>query len=399
MAAFNLRKFTDPKLLRTIAPQRLIALLHPWRDYLIARGIEFPINGSSELDCDALALVLLAPDAGVPKDMVNALYYVNETASEEDMDALLDLAKSRGVEIEHDPGTTVADVSIQVWLAAPDLVRERHAESIAFRQKDFLYYAGAHGKKRAFPTIDDQLRLQIESELDEWFEKHRRGRGCHFFLFPNRGKVWILIRHGMPLRREASHHDDGHSSSEVYRPQQHDVLIYDTSSDELGVHAPTKSEIRLYLTCFGRLVFGDETYFPPADKFSLNPLIVDGANSLLCEDVEGLRRIRLVEYRRYWGGAHKEIEIRKASDIFAALAARGQELGSFGRLIGATFKVKFTDAPKERSLTIRPPGNAKYERNEDSELIEIWLARRGFILKPKAEDDDDETPSAVVEGA
>ena len=68
--------------------------------------------------------------------------------------------------------------------------------------------------------------------------------------------------------------------------------------------------------------------------------------SLLCEDVDGLEEIRLVEYRRYWGGAFKEIEVRKASDIFAALAAREQELGSKGRLVGAVFKVKFTELAK-----------------------------------------------------
>jgi hypothetical protein len=67
------------------------------------------------------------------------------------------------------------------------------------------------------------------------------------------------------------------------------------------------------------------------------------------------------------------------------------------QLVGAAFKVKFTDSSKERSLTIRPPGNAKYERNEDSELIEVWLANRGFILEPKAEGDDDESPTPVLE--
>ena len=46
------------------------------------------------------------------------------------------------------------------------------------------------------------------------------------------------------------------------------------------------------------------------------------------------------------------------------------------------------------------PGNAKYERNEDSERIEIWLANRGFILGPEAEGDgDEEAPSAVLESA
>jgi len=324
---------------------------------------------------------------------------VHETASEDDMDRLLDLIKARGLAVEHDPQSTVTDVAIQVWLAAPDTLREHHAEAVAFRQRNFLYYGGAHGGKRAFPKVSDELRSELQTALDDWFEEHRRGRGCRIFFFPQGEKVWVLIRHGLPMRREPSHLKGGDSGTEIFRPQQHDVLIYDTASDEIGVHANTKGEIKLYLGCLGRLVFGDENYFPPADKFSLQPLLDDGANSLLCEDIEGLDLVRLVELRRWWGGAHKEIEIRKASDIFQALQGRGRRLTLGGRLVGATFKVKFTDSEKERSVTVRPPGNAKYERNEDSELIELWLKNRGFILAPQADADDAEAPSAVMERA
>ena len=186
----------------------------------------------------------------------------------------------------------------------------------------------------------------MEAALDDWFEQHKRGRGCRIFLFPRDKKISILVRHGLPMRREASHQEDGNSSTEFYRPEQHDVLIYDAASDEMAVHAATKGEVKLYLAAFGRLLFEDEEYFPPADKFSLDPLIDDGPKSVLCEDVDGLDQICLVEYRRYWGGAYKEMEIRKATDIFAALADRKQELSASGRLVGAVFKIKFTDSPE-----------------------------------------------------
>ena len=398
MAAFNLRKFTDTRLLQTIAPHRLVAFLNPWREYLEQHGVNFPTNGSGRIDCNALAAFLMEP-AGVPKDMVDSLHFVNETASEEDMNALIDLAKSRELTLEHDLLTTTTDLAIQIWLAAPDVLREHHAETIALRQKNFLYYGGAHGEQREFPAIVDEVRLRLEAALDDWFEEHRRGRGCHVSLFDHGKKVWILIRHGQPIRREASHRDDGTSGSEVYRPQLNDVLIYDTSSDEIGVHATTVGETKLYLSCFGRLLFGSDDYFPPAEKFSLDPLIENGANSLLCADVPGLDEVRLVEYRRFWGGVYNETETRKATDVFAGLAARGQELGSRGRLASAVFKVKFTDSAKERSVKIRPPGNAKYERNEDSDLIEVWLTKRGFILEPRAEGHDDEAPSALLASA
>jgi hypothetical protein len=79
MVAFNLRKFTNPDLLKTIAPGRLIAFLSPWREYLAKRGLALAGNGPGEIDCDALAHILMGPDATVPKDMIDALYYVHET--------------------------------------------------------------------------------------------------------------------------------------------------------------------------------------------------------------------------------------------------------------------------------------------------------------------------------
>ena len=397
MGTFRFRKFSHPDALRAINPVRLARFLEPYRDYFTARGMD--LSAATTLDHEKLVSILMSPDDRSPAEMVDALYYVDETSSNEDMDDLLERARGRGLHISADLLMTVADVALQVWLEAPDVLRDRHAETVAFRQKNFLYYGGAHGTHRSFPMIDEELRLRIQAELDDWFEKHRRGRNCRVFVFPEERKTWILVRHGRPLRREAVHRDDDKPAVEVYRPQQHDVLIYDASCDEMGVHAETKGETKLYLSCFGRFAFGDAEYFPPADKFSLDPLIEDGAASLLCEDVEGIEKVTLFEYRRYWGGAFGEMETRRASDIFAALETRGQTLNAKGRLVAASFKVKFTGVAKERGVTIRPPRNALYERNDDSELIERWLANRGFILDPKAESDDSEASSAVLEVA
>jgi hypothetical protein len=217
-------------------------------------------------------------------------------------------------------------------------------------------------------------------------------------MFRHTPLVWILVRHGLPMRREAGHQDDGRATTEFYRPQQHDVLFYDERNGEIGVHANTKGERKLYLKTFGKFVFGDEDHFPPAAKFTLDPLAEDGADALNVEDIDGISAVRLIECRRYWGGAFKEVEVRRAENLFAALAARGAPGLFGGRLVGVTFKVKFEGSEKERSVTVRPPGIARYERNEDSELVERWLRNRGFILAAQGADDD-EAATAVLEGA
>ncbi|KAF0112974.1 MAG: hypothetical protein FD149_2280 [Rhodospirillaceae bacterium] len=90
----------------------------------------------------------------------------------------------------------------------------------------------------------------------------------------------------MPVKREGAV-KDGQSSSVYYRPEAHDVLIYDATLDEIGIHTETKGERMLYREAFGLHFFGSATYFPDGEKFTLQPLISDGANSMHCKDVEG----------------------------------------------------------------------------------------------------------------
>lgn len=338
----------------------------------------------------------MRPDGTTSADMVDALYYVQETASADDMDKLLATIRSEGLTVEDDPRASPVDVAIDVWCVAPAVVRAHHAEAYAMRQQNFEYFGPRQPIPAAFPEVSDALRTILEHEADDWFERHRRGRGCRMFIIRHPPTTWILIRHGLPMRREPSQRDDGGVDVEFYRPQRHDVLIYDERSGDLGVHAKTKGERNLYLTTLGKHVFGDEARFLPADRFTLQPLIADGPASLNVDDVDGIANVRLVEYRHYWSGAHRETETRRAEDIFAALAARHVTTLPGRNLSSATFKIAFENADKERSVTIRPPGIARYERNDDSELIDQWLRKRGFVLTAP-DTDDDETPTSVLD--
>jgi hypothetical protein len=397
MASFNPRKFSDPDRLRAISPDRLIAFLAPWRDFLEARGLRLPDPPAAGIDYAGLAQILMTPDRTTPSGMVDALYYVHEIASAQEMDELLTEARTQNLPIVDDPTATPVDIAIDIWLAAPELVRARHAEAIAMRQQNFEYFGPQNAVGGAFPEVGSALQAQIEAELDDWFESHKRGRGCRMFIIRHAPMTWILIRHGQTMRREASQRDDGEAGTEFYRPQRHDVLIHDERSGEIGVHATTKGERNLYLRTLGKFLFTGEEHFPPAGKFTLDPLVKDGSKALNVRDIEGISGVRLIEYRRYWGGPYSETEMRKAEDVFAALAQRSPATLGGGRLVSATFKVTFDGQEKDRSVTIRPPGIARFERNDDSELIERWLRERDFILTGQ-DTDDDEAATAVLEG-
>jgi hypothetical protein len=395
MATFNLRKFSEPDRLKTIKPSRLIEFLEPYLSYLAHRGFALPAKPDEEIDYESLANILIHPDDNVPREMVDALYFVHEMADDEQMDELLATAQKRQLALERDQESSPADIAIQIWLVAPDLLQEKHAEAAAIRQRNFAYFAGRSGKPRPFPEARPNVLRALERSLDSWFEEHRRGEGSRVFVFDHGRKVWILVRHGMPFKREGSV-KKGKSSAEYYRPEIHDVLIYDTEVDDIGVHAGSKGERDLYLRQIGQHLFGGPEYFPQADKFTLHPLIERGRAALGCDDVPGLDGVALTEFHRYWGGGFKAIEIRKATDIFGALDDRHHLLAG-GRAIGAVFKVKFAGTKRPRSVTIRPPNMAKYDRDDDSDIVETWLALRGFI-KPAPKEQDEEA-AALLESA
>jgi hypothetical protein len=238
-----------------------------------------------------------------------------------------------------------------------------------------------------WPDIDQATRSEIQLSFDDWFATHRRGRGCKLLIFPGDRSVSLLVRHGRGMKRELSHTDDGASEPQIYRPQQHDVLVYDRVIGEMGIHATTKGERQLYLRVLGEVLFGDATHFSPIPKFTLRPLVEDGASSLACGDVDGIDEVRLVEYRQYRGARFHEAETRRATDVFGALATRGITGLPGPEPSSATFIIKFTDSAKERRVTIRLPSIARYDRTDDAELVERWLALRGFVTK-RAEDRD-----------
>src|SRR4051794_22970387 len=176
----SLRRFSDPDWLRVFSPRRLRRLLNPWRGYLSELGCNLSDDGT-ELDYGALAAALFRADTNSPAEMIDALYYVSETAATEDMERLLETCGERGVLLPDDPLLSPADCSIEVWLADPELLQARHAESLARRQRSFEYFQARNG--RLFPELEDATHRQIETALDGWFEEKRRGRGCRVFVF------------------------------------------------------------------------------------------------------------------------------------------------------------------------------------------------------------------------
>ena len=172
MAILNLQRFTQVQSLRAINPELLVRFL-------------------------------------LPHNLAEALYFINEMATADGMDELLEEAENRDALIEYHPDSTPEDVAIQVWLSDRGIVEKKHAERFLHRPKSFEYFQSEEGA-RPIGRIAQKKLEALERDLDDYFEKKKRGRNSKVFFYPKGDEVWFLVRHGEPFKREGGI-KDGHS--------------------------------------------------------------------------------------------------------------------------------------------------------------------------------------------
>jgi hypothetical protein len=401
MATFTLRRFSCPETLKAIRPARLLAFLTPHRRFFLSRGLTLPQPRSDgELDYEELARVFMTPDVKTPKDLIDALYLVDEMATPEGMDALLAEAKQQKLRLAAGSDHSPADIAVQIWLLDKDILERKHAEHFArealAKVRSFESFQTKQSRVPKFKRPTDKQLRAMAKDLDDWFEEKKRGRGSRVLLFEKDDGIWFLVRHGEPFKREES--IDGIKASSVYyRPLKYDVLVYSPQIGELRINARSKGEKQLYRAEFGKHLFGDEDIFPGTEKYTLDPLRDLGEDSLAPGNIEGIDWIKLRDVQFLFGGTPWEVVTRKSDDYFALLKSRNKSFPEGGRIIRATFQVKFSDAKTPRSVVIKPSNIAQFTRDDDSVLVEKWLEARGFITNGEAE--ESEQPEKVLAGS
>lgn len=379
MATYSLRKFAQPDVLKNIHDDNLLRFLSPYTDYLTERGFRFQKNGDGQIEYGLLCQILMQPTEGIPPAMVDALYFVQEVSNDDMFDELLEISTAGNVDVPAD--STPADLAVLLWLKDPELIKKPHAEALMMKPKSFNSFQSKKGEGRNIDISDGNIDA-LERDMDAWFEKNKRGNGCEVTPFDMVGenKIYFLVRHGMPFKREGKI-ESGETGSVFYRPEFHDVIVYYRDGNELQIYNKSggKKERKMYLEAFGLRFFGDAEYFPHEDKYTLQPILDDGEDCLSCHDIPGLEEIRLTEMQLQFRGPLNDRTILRSKDIFKSHQNRNRDLPNFGELVAASFQVKFEGSTKPRTIKIKTPNVASFDRKEDAHVIEQWMKKRGFI--------------------
>lgn len=378
MANYSINHILRPGVLERINPELLLSFLVRHEEALNSSGITLPQEATQEsIPYGALLDFFsnLQPDSN--PGLADALFYVNEISANDGFDKLLEACEAHGVEVAEE--STPEDLAIQLWLHDPAVLERLHSEALVYSCQRFDFYRPDEAPENAFTMPVQSTLDQIASDLDDWFDRKKRGRGSRVFCYENDGLFRFLVLHGEPYTRVPVF-NDGESEALHYRPAKYDVLIYNPVTWEMGVNTRSKGLRQEYLSVFGDRLFGADDHFPPALKYSLLPLHERGQESLaLGRFSEFFEWVKLRELHVDLGGIYNACDIHRADDVLADFELRRREVPGRG-LVRAKFAVKFIGEKNPRLITVQPPLTSRMTRESDVSVLEAWLLQQGFIV-------------------
>jgi len=272
----KLRHFSAAGALQSLHPRHLKRLLGRYQEYFEARGVELSHFAEAGWDDEAICRALMAPGEDTPVGLIDELHLVSEMASPDAMDALLEVARCAGVELDVGEESTPADVAAQLGLVAPRLLEEKHAEFfLSTRRRTFEYFKSRAGVDASLRAPGAARLKCFEEALGAGLESMGRGRGCAIRSFMREDGAWFLVRRGDACKREGALAPDGSMSVSHRRPKRCDVVKYDAALGELAIGAEGGGRgvvTALYRELFGELLFGDRGRFLELRRYTLEPL-------------------------------------------------------------------------------------------------------------------------------
>ncbi len=390
MATLRFKRFSKPHVLKDIGRHLLGKFFAKFKNDLEAKSVTMPDPALADEEYFvSLSNLLLSPE-GLPGSMNDALYAIDEMATEDGQQRLELAVAEEQLPLAFDDKSSREDIALQVWLEAPTLLARKHNEQRLIRLSSFEYYSNPTPTDRtaSFEKPDIATLDALTAALDLWFSEHNRGHK-HTKIEPHEidGEYWFMIRHGDTYVRTPK--VEGQRSEVLhYRPEKDDVIVYAPDLDEIRIHAGTKGEKDLYRAKFGFYLFGREDYFSEFKTYTLEPLRL-GKDCLDPNSADGIREIILREVEMAWDGQFNDGLVRKSDDVFASAAAYAHPFNPIhekARLKRAAFDVYFGDSEKPRKFQIRPPNILKLGRHCDARLVHRWLSKQGFRTTSQAQD-------------
>ena len=387
--AKGIKRFTSIKNLESIRSTLWGEVYLKYQPQLAERSVSWPQETLVDEEFyKALKQLFLSPKE-LPEELVDFLDVVAEMGNEAGEDRLRNGLEGLAPKVELDEESSLLEIALQIGLAHPDYLREKHSEHEMVAVSSFQYFGTKtpKGSRLEFKAPGAEARAVLEAALDVIFTKKLRGRNT-VRVTPHDmdGEYWYVVEHGGALERKRTN-DGGKRDVLSFHLNEHDLVVHDPVRDEVRIHCGNvKWQREAYRMEFGKFLRGNYQYFSLRKNFTLEPLRDDVERALSTENFPDIPKVRLVEARICYDGEFADVIVIKSKDRLASVKHQSERTGkpvpavpAGGRLAWAVFELADKDPKKKpRKVHLRLPNALRVPRFSDARQIHEWLTDRGF---------------------
>jgi hypothetical protein len=395
----NLRKFVNPRFLRTVDLSLFRRLLEPHAAQM--KGIEL---GTFESDPDgarqSLQVFFAGPEESYPEGLVIDLHRIAELGDRNGLRILLEEAARKGVQLcagdsdesSHEP----KHVAIRAFLDQREMFDSAADMLSCIALSSFSEYVGMD--EGVEPRTDDASMAAFRQQAEKLFEADLRTRFCRVAPYDDDGEISVVVTHGAPLKTTEVI-EDGTDRFMRFREIEHAVLSYESMSGRLKVGRLPKARRAEFAEIFAATMLGRPGFFGADDAqnlYTLEPIERSGFRFAFNHAFDpGIRGVRIVQAQADQIGTDPRSGKTRTFQSFISRGHGGCALRGLGeRMQGITFgaewrlnhvvlRVDFDIGearPTRVTIKLKPPGVASFKRHRFEGRILELLRRNGLMV-------------------
>lgn len=315
----------------------------------------------------------------LPTGLVDAFHRIHDMSDDAGYDQLLHAVGGPLFVADGGVLPSIA-VAAQILVDHPAQFNRAHGRRFVEALRKFREFPG---RLPVAPTLNpDAVRL-AEQRFGKFFLERGRSAWCRIRCWHEGDSVHFMVSHGRCPRTDDAVYEAAGVPTEhtlVWRPQQHDLLLFDPRTGRLRISASDAPTLHEYLVGFGRLLFGDPRWFRDGPVVSLDPLIY--ARNDVLRPTPGVLAVRLTE-----------LEVGSRSENLASILLRGDDVARFldeswldpaahGPLRQAKFRLRFASDGRWRSVGVGVPDRLTGDWRRDGAVVRRFLELRGLLAGP-----------------
>lgn len=402
--AGNLRKFVNPKFLRTIELKLMRRLLE--RSASTMKGFDLSVlDGDEEAARDALQTFFQGSEKTHSPKLREDLHRIAELGDARGLELILEQAKRQQVDLfpdlktPDDKGPTKAHdpkhVALRVFLEHPtlfDTASDLMAMTTADRLEPF------YGSKRGVPAdLSEEKIAAFAAAAAELFTEELYGDFRRIGAYDEDDEIVLVVSHGGIV--STMEVVDGATPKVIdVRPIEHPVLRYSENSGLLRLARVRKSLQPALAEKFAKEILGKPGFFadaPSRDVYTLEPVEKAGLSFAFSNFGDlGIEKVDIVEVAAdFMVPGKKDGSLRIGRTLRSRNVSGGALAGLMGtpvdfktgwRIGELVFRATFaSDRPRKPQVTVklRPPRVLQFRRNQNEARIEALIERNLMMIE------------------